>query len=392
MRKISVLGATGSIGLQTLDILKYSYDYELVGITFFSNYSKIEPYLPYFPKLKYVGIIDEKIGKEFKKKYPIYKVIIGKDANKEIINLSKAKYIFNSIIGNDGLIPSLVAIKNNCTLLLTNKESLVIGGKLIKEALTNSKSIIYPVDSEHVALNKLLDELKRNKINNNHIEKYIITASGGALRDYKKEDLENVKKEDVLKHPTWHMGNKITIDSATLVNKAFEIIEASVLFNIDINKIDAVICRESLIHAMIKLDDGTYLKEFSPVDMKVAITYALSRGKTKTHKLNSYEEEKISKLHIEDVNHQFYPCFDLTLNMYKRYHELGMIYFNMLDSKLIELFLKDEIKYNEIYKGLNYLYNHFNYKQELKLENIESILIDAKKEIDEILNSRSYLK
>ncbi len=392
MKDLVLLGATGSIGRQALDILKYSYEYDLVGLTFSSNYNKIEEYLLYFPNLKYVGIIDENAGKEFQNKYKNYKVIIGKDANIKILELNKESVVLNSILGNDGLVPTLVALKQNQVLLLSNKESLVIGSYLVNPIRKKSKSKIYPIDSEHVGLYKLLNQIKEEKRNKKDIESYVITASGGALRDKEKRDLKNVKPEEVLSHPTWNMGNKITIDSATLINKAYEVIEASVLFNIPIKKIKPLICRSSLIHASIIFKDKSQIFELSPVDMKVAISFALSFGKTKAHKINFDEEKMLKENTLEEIDFSFYPCFKLTLNMYKKFGNVGMIFFNALDTKLIDEFIANNIPFTDIYLGLKYLYLNFNIKEELTEENIDKISTDAIKYANKIIANKEYKK
>ena len=231
MEPIVLLGATGSIGRQTLDLLRYSLNYDLVGVSFFSKFEKREPFLLYFPKLKYIGIVDEEKAKEFQKVHPSYKVFSGKNASVEVIKASKNACVFNAIRGNEGLIPSLTSLRLNRDLMLCNKESLVIGSSLIHKERMTSSSRLYPVDSEHVALNKLLNELKRRKIKDNQIRTLWITASGGALRDYPLSDRKKATPERVLKHPTWNRGSKITVDCTTRVNKAFEIREAKALFS-----------------------------------------------------------------------------------------------------------------------------------------------------------------
>lgn len=390
MKDIIVLGASGSIGLQTLDLLKYSYDYSLIGITFYSNYEKIEEYLPYFSNLKYIGIIDNKKANEFKNKYQSYEIISGCDANIKLLEKTNCD-VFNSILGNSGLLPSLYTLNHNRDLLLSNKESLVIGSSLIKQALKNSKGKIYPVDSEHVALAKLLFDIKKQKINKTDILNYVITASGGALRDYDKKDLNNIKPVIVLNHPTWNMGNKITVDSSTLINKAFEVIEASILFKLPLNKIKPIICYESLVHAMIEFKDKTNIKEYSPVDMKVSIAYALSKGKLSTHQINKDDEKRINELHFKEIDYSFYPCFKLAINMYKKYHDIGMLYFNALDTLLVNAFINNQIKYTDIYKGLKYLYLNFDIKDNLTIDNISLIEEKANIYAKKIIDKKEYI-
>ena len=382
-KKIVVLGATGSIGKQTLDLLRYNKDYELVGVSFNSNISKIEEELLYFPTLKTIAIADNKKAFEFKKNHTAYDVITSDDVNVKLIDLFKDAIIVNALMGNVGLFSTLKAIENNQILLLSNKESLVIGSKLIKESLKTSKTKIYPIDSEHVALAKLLTKLKEKGIKKKGIKKLIVTASGGALRHYPLSKIDDVKKEEVLHHPTWNMSNKITIDSATLVNKAYEVIEASILFDFPLKKVGAIVCEESLIHAeIIYLENGKEEKivELSPCDMKVAINYALSFGKEKMHPIWDGDKKILSSLHIYDVDNKRYPLFEYALSIYAKYKNIGMLVFNHLDSSLINEYLKDNITFKDIEKGLKLLPSYLDKLDiELNATNLKEIEKEATK-------------
>lgn len=382
-KKIVVLGATGSIGKQTLDLLRYNKDYELVGVSFNSNISKIEEELLYFPTLKTIAIADNKKALEFKKNHIAYDVITSDDVNVKLIDLFKDAIIVNALMGNVGLFSTLKAIENNQILLLSNKESLVIGSKLIKESLKTSKTKIYPIDSEHVALAKLLAKLKEERIKKKDIKKLIVTASGGALRHYPLSKIDDVKKEEVLHHPTWNMSNKITIDSATLINKAYEVIEASILFDFPLKKVGAIVCEESLIHAeVIYLKDGKEEKivELSPCDMKVAINYALSFGKEKMHPIWDGDKKILSSLHIYDVDNKRYPLFEYALFIYVKYKNIGMLVFNHLDSSLIDEYLKDNITFKDIEKGLKLLPSYLDKLDiELNATNLKEIEKEATK-------------
>ncbi len=389
MRKqIVVLGATGSIGTQTLDILMYSFDYELVGVSLSSRFEVLEPYLFYFDSLKYVAIEDEKAAAKFHKLHPDYVIISGKDCSVRLLKKCNKADVFNSLMGNCGLLPSLTAIEQNQDLMLSNKESLVIGSTLIKPALKKSKSHLYPVDSEHVALAKLLKEAKRLSIKKNQIQKLIVTASGGALRDYPKKKLDTVSPDIVLKHPTWHMGSKITVDCATLVNKAFEVIEASVLFDFPLEKVDAIICRESLVHAEIVYKDSTgthTLLEYSPCSMKVAISYALSKGQLSMHKNNQEDINNIRKLHFMDIDHEFYPLFDVTRKVFDKYSNVGMIYYNAVDTYAISSFLKKKITFKQLRDSLIYASSHMENLPALDERKLDSIIAQSEEYAKDIV-------
>lgn len=355
MEELIVLGATGSIGKQCLDILKYSFDYVLVGVSLNSKTDVLESYLPYFDHLRYVAICDPVVAESFHRKHPSYVVLSGENCNVELVRMAKEASVFNSLMGNVGLAPSLEALKSDRDLFLSNKESIVIGSSLLKEVLKTSKGKLYPVDSEHVGLAKLLSKAQKMGIDRSSIDKLIITASGGALRNMPKESLASVTPKQVLLHPTWSMGGKITVDSATMVNKGYEKIEASFLFDWPLERIDAVICRESLVHALLsyRKDEKThYLYEYSPCDMKVAISYALSKGKLEAHANSKEDEEAIRRLHFQKIDPDFYPLFATTVDTYRRYGNVGMILYNFVDTKAIQAFLDGRLSFLGIKKAL----------------------------------------
>lgn len=378
-RDIILLGATGSIGRQTLEILKFSLDYSLVGICFDRSIDVIEGYLLYFPSLKYVAIRDERSAAEFKKRHVAYQVFSGKDCIKQLYKSCKGADVFNALSTIAGLPPTIDAIKEDRDLMLANKESLVMGSSLIKPLLKDYKGYIYPVDSEHVALAKIIKSLKEEGIDDSSIISYQITASGGALRD--RKDLIDVRKEEVLSHPTWKMSNKITIDCATLINKAYEIIEANALFDIPFDRLDAKICRESLIHARViyKGSAGKVKErvEYSPVDMKVSINYALSKGKEKIHQNNADDIKRLKQIKLLDIDHKRYPCFDIVLDAYKRYGNIALIYIDAVDRKAIDQYLDGDIDFLDITDAIRYTYEHFQCKDVLSIEDLEEISLKA---------------
>jgi 1-deoxy-D-xylulose-5-phosphate reductoisomerase len=391
---IIVLGATGSIGKQCLDILKYSFDYALIGVSLNSHYEVLEPYLGYFDQLKYVAITDQKKANEFHLLHPDFIVLSGDDANLEILRRNKNANVFNSLIGNVGLRPALLALRQNQDLLLSNKESLVIGSSLIKKELEHSSSHLYPVDSEHVGLAKTLNELKKEKIPTKDIDELIVTASGGALRDLPKDEIDSVTPERVLHHPTWLMGPKITVDSATLVNKGYEVIEASVLFDFPVDQVKAVICRESLVHALVKYQKNkktSYLYEYSPCDMKVSIAYALSKGKLGIHQNTPEDKKQVEKLHFEKIDPDFYPLFPLTIKTFKVFGNVGMIYYNAVDTLAVNSFLKGEIPYSFIRESLRFAFETMPLLPPLTEEGLPEIERQAEKFAEQTLIKVSLL-
>lgn len=395
-KQIIVLGATGDIGKQALEILRFNYDYELVGVAFKSNYNLIEDELFYFDHLKCLAITSTSAADEFIKRHPSFSnaVFRGEDATKKLLSLFPKATVLNAISGNDGIVPTLLALKNNQDLLLANKESYVVGSSLMKERLKNYTGSIYPIDSEHVGLYKCLAEAKRLK---EKPVQLLITASGGALRDVPLEDLSKQKKEDVLKHPTWKMSNKITIDCATLVNKGYEMIEASEMFSYPLENIRAKICRDSLIHAGVstineKTDERHFYYEYSPCSMKNAIAFSLSKGEKKIHQCNSDERERLQKEidALEKIDERRYPLFYLTLSCFSKYGNEGMFYYNAVDTKAIQAFLDDDISYYEIKDALEYVYSHMPKIEKLNEKNLNEYISNSEKYASELLNKKSW--
>ena len=302
MKKLSILGSTGSIGTQTLDIVKSNLnEFKVIGLTTNKNIELLKKQIIEF-KPEAVAVMDEEKADELKKDADI-NVYSGIDGIIKIATLNEADTVVNSLVGSVGVKPTIEAIKNKKKIALSNKETLVTAGSVVMEEVRKNNVNLMPIDSEHSAIFQCLSNQSTDDIN-----KIIITASGGPFRNYTKEQLENVAVEDALKHPTWNMGNKITIDSATLMNKGFEVIEAYWLYNIPYEKVEIVIHPQSIIHSMVEFKDNSTLAQLSFPDMKIPIQYALSYPKRfplQTKKLNLTE---IKNLSFEKPNLDLFPC------------------------------------------------------------------------------------
>lgn len=345
--KIIILGCSGSIGTQSLDILIDNPNFELVGISLYSHFEKIETYLEKFPSLSTVAIIDTDKGQEFKEKYQSkYNVAYGNNANEILLSVCDYDSCINAIMGNDGLIPTLKVLEQDKILYLSNKESLVLAGDLVNKLLKkHKKARLYPIDSEHVGLYKLINYANKNNLK---IDKYYITASGGSLRDYPYEKINEASIEDVLNHPTWRMGSKITVDSATMVNKSYEIVEGTVLFNIPFNRISAVICYESTLHAAIKVG-SEILYDYGVNDMHECIKFALNKCVDLPNIISSNSEE-IKEFTLKEISKDRYSLYYRILDGFKKYSFNYMICVNTIDEIAINLFLNKQIKFSDIEK------------------------------------------
>lgn len=308
-KKIVILGSTGSIGQQTLEVIrKFSNEFEVVGLSGWENTDFLKEQISFF-KPKIAVVKNEYSAKKLKKdlnKLSGTKILWGTDGLIRISTLEVADIIVVAITGIASLIPTFEAVKRGKNIALASKEALVVAGELlVKEAkLRNAK--ILPIDSEHSAILQCLKNEQKDSV-----EKIILTASGGALYNLTGTALENVSVEDALDHPTWKMGKKVTIDSATLMNKGLEVIEAKWFFNIPANKIEVVIHPQSYVHSMVQFIDGTILAQIGEHDMRIPIQYALFYPNRTVNSFPRLDLTKIGQLTFRKANFDKFPCIKL---------------------------------------------------------------------------------
>ncbi|NPA10992.1 MAG: 1-deoxy-D-xylulose-5-phosphate reductoisomerase [Epsilonproteobacteria bacterium] len=358
-----ILGSTGSIGTAALEVAK-KHSLNIEALVAGENYELLNTQIKEF-KPKYVAVKDKQTAQKVNFKNVKY----GEEAILEIIQKAKSRLLLNALVGEAGLKPTLQAQKCGKEIALANKESLVIAGKFI-----NTQNI-FPVDSEHFGLWYLLNgkwkmengKYKRENENLSKIKKLYITASGGALRDWSAEDIKNATLKDVLNHPNWSMGKKITIDSATMANKLFEILEAKWLFNTD--NIDAVIEPKSIIHALVEYKDGSTTAHLSKADMKLPITYALLND-VKEPVLEPVNLLEIGMLEFKKISTKRYPLWSIKDELLKN-SDLGVVV-NTANEYAIGLFLKNEISFYEISKIILSAFEKFD---DIELNNIDDIFI-----------------
>ena len=308
-KKIVILGSTGSIGKQTLEVIrKYSNEFEVVGLSGWENTTFLKEQISFF-KPKIAVVKNEYTAKRLKNdlnNLNNIKILWGTDGLVKISTLEEADIIVVAITGIASLIPTFEAVKKGKKIALASKEAMVVAGELlVKEAkLRNAK--ILPIDSEHSAILQCLKNEQKNSV-----EKIILTASGGALYNLTETVLKNVSIEEALNHPTWKMGKKVTIDSATLMNKGLEVIEAKWFFNIPANKIEIVIHPQSYVHSMVQFIDGTILAQIGEHDMRIPIQYALFYPNRTINNFSRLELTKIGQLTFKKPNFDKFPCIKL---------------------------------------------------------------------------------
>ncbi|MCI2255466.1 1-deoxy-D-xylulose-5-phosphate reductoisomerase [Domibacillus sp. PGB-M46] len=302
MKTISLLGATGSIGVQTLDIIrKHPDSFRLAAFSAGKNEEAAENIIREFePAL--VSVIEKNTAERLQAKFPSVRVLYGKEGLEAAAVIPEADTLVNAVIGSVGLEPTLKAIKAKKNIAIANKETLVTAGHIVTEAAKQAGVHLLPVDSEHSAIfQSLQGEQEKN------ISRLILTASGGSFRDRKREELEKVTVEETLNHPNWSMGAKITVDSATMMNKGLEVIEAHWLFGLPYEQIDVILHRESIIHSMVEFHDRSVMAQLGSPDMRVPIQYALTWPDRlplpDTDRLNLAE---IGRLHFQEMDFDRY--------------------------------------------------------------------------------------
>ena len=339
---ICLLGASGSIGQQTIDVIdKNPRDFTLVSFSVGYKTRQIGHILKKHPSVTHVYLIDNKKKNYFQKRYPNVSFLSQKDGLETIITASRNDMVVNALVGFAGLVPSIYALENDKLLALANKESLVVGGELINDLLKQGKGKLYPIDSEHSALWKCL------KVNDRNVKRLVLTASGGAFRKLSRDELINVTPEDALKHPTWMMGKKITIDCATMMNKTFELIEAYYLFGFKSDKLAVQLHDESYLHSFVEYNDGLLRGEINKPDMRNPIKFALYEGNIpfETKVFNSLDD--LDGLHFHEFSLERYPVISFAKKVINRRGTLGAI-INASNEVAVNAFLNHKIGFLDI--------------------------------------------
>ena len=343
MKKIAILGSTGSIGTQTLEVVRENKDIKVLGLAAGSNIELLEKQIREFSP-KVVAVWKEEKAKELKTKIADLdvRVVAGMDGLIEVSVLEDVEILVTAIVGMIGIRPTVEAIKAGKDIALANKETLVTAGHIIMPLAKENHVSILPVDSEHSAIFQSLQ-------GNDHgaIHKILLTASGGPFRGKKEEDLLNIRVEDALKHPNWAMGQKITIDSSTMVNKGLEVIEAKWLFGVDVDRVQVVVQPQSIIHSMVEYVDGAIMAELGTPDMKLPIQYALYYPERRFLPGERLDFWSLGKLDFEKPDMDTFYGLALAYEAGRVGGSLPTV-FNAANELAVSKFLKREIKYLEI--------------------------------------------
>ena len=341
MKRLILMGASGSIGTQTIDVIKeHTDELQLVGVSVGHNVDYLIKLLGEFD-LAYAYTIEE--NSALAEKYPRTRFFYGPEGLQAMAKLQDYDMLVNALVGFVGFKPTLEAIKNRKEIALANKETLVAGGKIINEALEEYKVNLYPIDSEHVAIWQCMQGHKKSDI-----RRLILTASGGAFRDLNRDQLLGASLQQALNHSVWNMGAKITIDSATMMNKGFEIIEAHYLFDLPYDKIDVILHKEATIHSMVEYEDGAIIAQLGCPDMRLMIKYALLYPHHKWDRISNYLDfDKISSLNFMKMDYSRYPLVKLAKQVGSFEGNFGAVLIGAND-EAVSLFMKERISFVDI--------------------------------------------
>lgn len=336
MKEICILGSTGSIGTQALQVVdKYPDKFRVVALACNSNRLIIDQIAKYSPE--YVAVYDGKLADELRKRFASLKVFEGAEGVEEIAS-KKYDLVLNALVGISGLRPTVRAIKAHNTIALANKETLVAGGDLVMPLAKQEGVKILPVDSEHSAIWQSLTA--------KNVSRILLTASGGAFRDKTKEELKSAKAVDALKHPNWDMGAKVTIDSATLMNKGLEIIEAMHLFGVQSDDIKVLVHRQSVVHSMVEYADGSVIAQMSYPDMRLPIQIAMLYPERGNYAFNKYDFVG-KQLTFEDADEERFPCLRIAKFCAKE-RGLAPVIMNAANEVLVKAYLDNKIGFYDI--------------------------------------------
>lgn len=357
MKNVCILGSTGSIGISTIEVVrKLSSEFQVFAISCYNNTELLLKQAELL-KPKYICVANEASAKKIPacsagRKTDNYKLLVGTDGLCELASHPEADIILNALVGSEGVHPTLAAIRANKKIAMANKETLVAYGTIIMKELANSKAILLPVDSEHSAIHQCLNTGVLS--GRQEIKQVILTASGGPF--WNAQYVEDITPESALKHPVWKMGEKITIDSATLMNKGFEVIEASVLFGIPVTNVEVVIHPQSIVHSMVEFTDSSIIAQLALPDMKLPIQYALTYPARlpslvgKVEFTPSLPDGKAGmKLEFSKPDFKKFPCLRLAYEA-ARIGGTMLSVLNAADEAAVKEFLNHRIKFNQIPK------------------------------------------
>ena len=375
MKKIGIHGSTGSIGTQALEIIRNDKNISCVYLSAFSNVDLLIKQSIEF-KPQYICLVDESKKDYLRDQLSSFniEILFGQTGLKEISKIKNIDLMLNALVGYSGMIHTFIAADNGIDIALANKESLVVAGNLINDRIKLNKSKLFPVDSEHSAIWQCLEGEKANYIKN-----IILTGSGGPFRELDVSKFSQITKKDALKHPNWSMGSKITIDSATMMNKGLEVIEAFWLFNIPINNIEIIVHPQSIIHSMVEFIDGSIKAQLGEPSMTIPIHYAMNYPKRTKSIMPKFDFLEYPNLTFQKPDIEKFRCIKLAYDAIKLGDSYPLV-LNVVNDICVNAFLNDKIKFIDIPIFIEDALQSHN---ACKIDDIDSIfsIIDSTKNI-----------
>ena len=364
MKNIAILGSTGSIGRSTLDVIAQNRErFRVVALAAGSNIDLFEEQIRTFSPCL-AAVADKDAALALRKRLQGVEILCGADGINSVAAHPDADFVLSAIVGSAGLLPTITAIKAGKTIGLANKETLVMAGDIVMKEARRNKVMIIPVDSEHSAVSQCIEGH-----NSREIRRIILTASGGPFVDMRQCDLKNIKAKEALKHPNWSMGRKISIDSATLMNKGLEVIEACWLFGLPPEKIDVLIHPQSIIHSLVEFRDMSCLAQMSMPDMRGPISYALSYPERLAEPIFGLELEKIGSLTFRKPDYDMFPCLTYAYEAIKKGGTVPAA-LNAANEVAVYAFLDNIIGFNDIPAVIRKTVERHTVKAEPELDDV----------------------
>ena len=393
---ITILGSTGTIGINTLSVIsKIKKSYPIFALTANKNirllFNQIKKFKP-----AYAVISNEndaiRLRKLCKTNDIKIKILFGKSGLLYVTEHIKVKNVLSAIVGAAALEPTINAIKNSKDILLANKESLIMSGSLMVKLASKSGSLIIPIDSEHNAILQIMSthglEYTNNKsLIKNNINHVTLTASGGPFLNFTKKQLLKVTPAEAVKHPKWKMGKKISVDSATMMNKGLEIIEASILFNLDPKQIKVLIHPESIVHALVSFTDGSVISHMSKHDMRVAISYAISWPYRQKIDIQELKYIEFNSLSFQKIKKNQFKCLDLCIKALKLGHNAPTV-LNAANEIAVSNFLENKIKFLDIPVIIDYALKNMQLMKNNSLKSILACDQQTRKQVSDYIKNK----
>jgi 1-deoxy-D-xylulose-5-phosphate reductoisomerase len=385
MRKIALLGSTGSIGTGTLEVIEQNRDqFKLIGIAAGENIQLLESQIKTFsPNI--VTVKRKKDAESLKAKFPGIRFLYGKDGLAEVVSHQDVDTMVSAIDGTTALEATLISIERNHRICLANKETLVAAGEMINDALRRSNAELIPIDSEQSAIFQSLGFNQKD-----FVKKVILTASGGPFFKKNKDEFDRITVKEALAHPTWTMGTKITIDSASLMNKALEVIEAYYLFHLKPDQIDVVIHPQSIVHSMVEYVDSSIIAQLSVPDMRIPILYSLSYPRRIQFDNNPLNFATMGNLEFYPVDIEKFRSIKMAYHVLQEGKNAGAV-LNAANEVAVDYFLKEKISFSDIYSVVEQIFYNENFYPMHSLEDINETIETTKRKTQAHIENRTSI-